>query len=130
MRLLNSWRSLLLAQKRTCSRERWSAVAHQPPRRGDVILSHHHSRSRFRYAARRRGLPRRGGIGDGLYVGRLRLLQRADPLFTDLQAIWWHPEKELYSKLGGRDSEAINIDYTTRAITRRICRILIRRRRR
>lgn len=32
---------------------------------------------------------------------------------ADLQAIWWYPEKELYSKLGGRDSEAINTDYAT-----------------
>lgn len=32
---------------------------------------------------------------------------------ADLQAIWWYPEKELYAKLGGRDSEAINVDYAT-----------------
>lgn len=32
---------------------------------------------------------------------------------ADLQAIWWYPEKDLYSKLGGRDSEAINTDYAT-----------------
>jgi hypothetical protein len=32
---------------------------------------------------------------------------------ADLQAIWWYPEKELYSKLGGRDSERINVDYAT-----------------
>jgi hypothetical protein len=32
---------------------------------------------------------------------------------ADLQAIWWYPEKRLYSKLGGRDSEAINTDYAT-----------------
>jgi hypothetical protein len=30
---------------------------------------------------------------------------------ADLQAIWWYPEKRLYSKLGGRDSEGINTDY-------------------
>jgi hypothetical protein len=30
---------------------------------------------------------------------------------ADLQAIWWYPEKDLYSKLGGRPSEAINTDY-------------------
>jgi len=30
---------------------------------------------------------------------------------ADLQAVWWYPEKELYSKLGGRDSEGINVDY-------------------
>lgn len=30
---------------------------------------------------------------------------------ADLQAVWWNPEKELYSKLGGRDSEGINVDY-------------------
>jgi len=32
---------------------------------------------------------------------------------ADLQATWWYPEKELYHKLGGRDSEGINIDYAT-----------------
>ena len=32
---------------------------------------------------------------------------------ADMQAIWWYPEKELYGKLGGRDSEAINTDYAT-----------------
>ena len=32
---------------------------------------------------------------------------------ADLQAVWWYPEKELYSKLGGRDSEGINVDYAT-----------------
>ncbi len=32
---------------------------------------------------------------------------------ADLQAIWWYPEKELYSKLGGRDSEPINTDYAS-----------------
>lgn len=31
---------------------------------------------------------------------------------ADLQAIWWYPEKDLYSKLGGRDSEGINVDYS------------------
>lgn len=30
---------------------------------------------------------------------------------ADLQAVWWYPEKELYEKLGGRDSDAINVDY-------------------
>jgi len=30
---------------------------------------------------------------------------------ADLQAVWWYPEKDLYAKLGGRDSEAINVDY-------------------
>lgn len=32
---------------------------------------------------------------------------------ADLQATWWYPEKELYSKLGGRPSEEINTDYAT-----------------
>jgi hypothetical protein len=32
---------------------------------------------------------------------------------ADLQAIWWYPEKDLYSKLGGRDSEGINVDYAS-----------------
>lgn len=32
---------------------------------------------------------------------------------ADLQAILWYPEKDLYAKLGGRDSEAINVDYAT-----------------
>lgn len=32
---------------------------------------------------------------------------------ADLQAIWWYPEKDLYAKLGGRPSEAINTDYAT-----------------
>jgi hypothetical protein len=32
---------------------------------------------------------------------------------ADLQAIWWYPEKELYAKLGGRDTEGTNVDYST-----------------
>lgn len=32
---------------------------------------------------------------------------------ADLQAIWWYPEKDLYAKLGGRDSEKINTDYAS-----------------
>lgn len=32
---------------------------------------------------------------------------------ADLQALWWYPEKELYSKLGGRDAEGINVDYAS-----------------
>lgn len=32
---------------------------------------------------------------------------------ADLQATWWYPEKTLYSKLGGRDSERINVDYAS-----------------
>ena len=32
---------------------------------------------------------------------------------ADLQATWWYPEKDLYGKLGGRDSEAINVDYAS-----------------
>jgi hypothetical protein len=32
---------------------------------------------------------------------------------ADLQAIWWYPEKNLYAKMGGRDSEAINVDYAS-----------------
>ena len=32
---------------------------------------------------------------------------------ADLQAIWWYPEKDLYGKLGGRDSEGINVDYAS-----------------
>jgi hypothetical protein len=32
---------------------------------------------------------------------------------ADLQAIWWYPEKELYAKMGGRDSEGINVDYSS-----------------
>jgi hypothetical protein len=32
---------------------------------------------------------------------------------ADLQAIWWYPEKDLYAKLGGRDSEGINVDYSS-----------------
>jgi hypothetical protein len=30
---------------------------------------------------------------------------------ADAQAVWWYPEKDLYATLGGRDSEAINVDY-------------------
>lgn len=47
-------------------------------------------------------------------VGRARELLAQDGTNVtnaDLQAIWWYPEKELYGKLGGRDSEAINADY-------------------
>jgi hypothetical protein len=32
---------------------------------------------------------------------------------ADLQATWWYPEKDLYSKLGGVDSAPINTDYAT-----------------
>jgi hypothetical protein len=33
---------------------------------------------------------------------------------ADLQALWWYPEKELYSKLGGRkDAETLNVDYAS-----------------
>ena len=32
---------------------------------------------------------------------------------ADLQATWWYPEKKLYEKLGGRDSEGVNVDYAT-----------------
>jgi len=32
---------------------------------------------------------------------------------ADLQAIWWYPEKNLYAKMGGRDSQGINVDYAT-----------------
>jgi len=31
---------------------------------------------------------------------------------ADLQATWWYPEKKLYEKLGGRDSEGVNMDYS------------------
>lgn len=30
---------------------------------------------------------------------------------ADLQAIWWYPEKELYAKMGGTDSDILNADY-------------------
>jgi hypothetical protein len=30
---------------------------------------------------------------------------------ADLQATWWYPEKHLYDKLGGRDSEGVNQSY-------------------
>lgn len=32
---------------------------------------------------------------------------------ADLQAAWWYPEKNLYTKMGGRDNEAINEDYSS-----------------
>jgi hypothetical protein len=47
-------------------------------------------------------------------VGRAQeLLAQEGTTLTaaDLQAVWWYPEKDLYAKLGGRDSEAINVDY-------------------
>jgi len=31
---------------------------------------------------------------------------------ADLQAVWWYPEKDLYAKLGGPDSDAINVSYS------------------
>jgi hypothetical protein len=45
---------------------------------------------------------------------REKLGQEGHPLTNaDLQAILWYPEKDLYAKLGGRSSEAINVDYAT-----------------
>ena len=32
---------------------------------------------------------------------------------ADLQALWWYPEKDLYSKLAGRSSEALNTDFAS-----------------
>jgi hypothetical protein len=32
---------------------------------------------------------------------------------ADLQALWWYPEKDLYGHLGARDSESLNVDYST-----------------
>jgi hypothetical protein len=32
---------------------------------------------------------------------------------ADLQALWWYPEKDLYSKMGGKDSEGLNTNYAT-----------------
>lgn len=32
---------------------------------------------------------------------------------ADMQATWWYPEKRLYSKLGGRESDRINTDYAS-----------------
>lgn len=32
---------------------------------------------------------------------------------ADMQATWWYPEKNLYAKMGGRNSERINTDYAT-----------------
>jgi hypothetical protein len=30
---------------------------------------------------------------------------------ADMQALWWYPEKDLYAKMGGRESRDINVDY-------------------
>jgi hypothetical protein len=62
--------------------------------------------------------PKGGGHRDWMrgLVHRARDLLREeghDLTPADLQAIWWYPEKRLYSKLGGRDSEGINTDYAT-----------------
>ena len=49
-------------------------------------------------------------------VGRARELLAAEGTHVtpaDLQAIWWYPEKDLYGKLGGRDSEGVNVDYAS-----------------
>jgi hypothetical protein len=49
-------------------------------------------------------------------VGRSRQLlanEGTNVTPADLQAIWWYPEKDLYGKLGGRDSEGINVDYAS-----------------
>jgi hypothetical protein len=44
-------------------------------------------------------------------VDRARELLAQEVTNADLQAIWWYPEKELYAKLGGESSEALNVDY-------------------
>ena len=42
------------------------------------------------------------------------LLQGGKPMTNaDLQATLWYPEKDLYGKLGGRPSDAVNVDYAT-----------------
>jgi hypothetical protein len=49
-------------------------------------------------------------------VGRAREIlagEGHDVTNADLQAILWYPEKDLYSKLGGRESAGINVDYAT-----------------
>ena len=32
---------------------------------------------------------------------------------ADMQATWWYPEKRLYTRMGARDTDRINVDYAT-----------------
>jgi hypothetical protein len=84
------------------------------------------SKSELTYAAERY-LKGREGINEQPTSGNQRIwmrdrVERAREILAeegievtnaDLQAIWWYPEKDLYGKLGGRDSEGINVDYAS-----------------
>ena len=84
------------------------------------------AKSELTYAAERfqkgqAGINEQPGSGSARTWMRERVLRAKDLLAgeginvtpADLQAIWWYPEKDLYGKLGGRDSEGINVDYAS-----------------